>query len=240
MITFRSLASSSLGCCYHLSCPGNDPLLIEAGISFKQIRQALNFKTSQLAGCLISHAHGDHCKGVTELAKSGTEIYASSQTLYQFNKAPNHRLNVIQHEKPVQIGMWMVTPFDVVHDLVGTLGFVIDSPLGDRLLFLTDSMYAPHPIPGMTHIAIECNFDPEILKENTARGSIDPSRYARTHMTHMSLPTCLAFLEANDLSKVQEIHLLHLSSANSDAIEFQKAVHRKTGIPCKIAEEFSI
>ena len=57
MITFTSLASSSKGNAYVIKAPGIAPLLIEAGIPIKSIREKLNFGLTGLAGCLISHEH---------------------------------------------------------------------------------------------------------------------------------------------------------------------------------------
>ena len=47
------LASSSSGNCYCIS-DGSTPLLIEAGIQFKQIQQRLNFWLSEIAGLLVT------------------------------------------------------------------------------------------------------------------------------------------------------------------------------------------
>jgi len=56
MIDVRVLASGSSGNCIYLS-GGKSNLLLEAGIPFKQIQRSLNFKTSDLAGVLVSHEH---------------------------------------------------------------------------------------------------------------------------------------------------------------------------------------
>lgn len=56
MIDVRVLASGSSGNCYLID-DGRTKLLLEAGIPFKKIRQELDWKTSELAGVLISHEH---------------------------------------------------------------------------------------------------------------------------------------------------------------------------------------
>lgn len=50
----------------------------------------------------------------------------------------------------------------------------------------------------------------------------------------MSLETCIELLKANDLSKVKEIHLIHLSDSNSDAEEFRRTIEDMTKIPVYI------
>ena len=53
------------------------------------------------------------------------------------------------------------------------------------------------------------------MEEGFKNGTIDINRVARTMKSHMSLENLIEFLKANDLSRVQEIHLLHLSDNNS-------------------------
>jgi ribonuclease BN (tRNA processing enzyme) len=45
----------------------------------------------------------------------------------------------------------------------------------------------------------------------------------------MSLDTCVNLLNANDLSKVNNIVLIHLSDSNSDEQAFKKRVSDETG-----------
>jgi len=63
MIQIQTIASGSKGNAYVVT-DGHSQLLLECGIAFKKIRKALNFNTSSLAGCLITHEHGDHTKGL--------------------------------------------------------------------------------------------------------------------------------------------------------------------------------
>jgi len=57
---FKPIASSSKGNCYLLTSNGAPPLLLEAGIPIKKIRDALRsfqISLSDLSGALISHEH---------------------------------------------------------------------------------------------------------------------------------------------------------------------------------------
>ena len=240
MLHFEPLASSSDGCAYRLSGGGaSAPLLIDCGLTGPQLQKALNFESSKLCGCLVSHAHMDHARAVPWLASRGIPCYASLEAirdLYQRIPALHlHRVMSINVEVPAMIGEWCVVPFEVVHDAPGTLGFVITAPSAERLLYLTDSCYSRHTFPGLTHIAVECNHSAEIMRDNVMAGKIDRTRFSRTSHTHMSLERLLEMLAANDLSKVVEIHLLHLSDENSNEAEFKKAVEAATGIPVKVA-----
>ena len=241
MIAFKPLASSSAGCCYVLSGGGaKAPLLLDCGIRYKLIQIGMNFAVSSLAGCLISHAHGDHIAAASKLIEAGVHCYASEETWKEYNPDDrSHYCNVLRLNEQAKVGDWSVIPCEAVHDAPGTFGFLIGSPEGDRILYLTDSAYAKNKFPGLTHLLIECNFDPEVIKGNAYGGKIDRSRYRRTVRTHMSIDTLIGFLKANDLSRLREIHLLHLSAANSNAVDFKRRVQEATGVPTYIADELS-
>jgi phosphoribosyl 1,2-cyclic phosphodiesterase len=239
MLQFRPLASSSDGCSYVLRAGDHPPLLIDAGIGFRDIQRALDFKVGSLAGVLISHAHGDHVKAVPELLRAGVDCYASSQT-WATLRIESHRAKTVKEGDEFPVGPWNVHPFEAVHDTDGTLGFVIAGPDGGRLLYLTDSAYSKFRFDGLTHIAVEANYSRELLRQNTISGKINLQRGRRTTCTHLSLERLLDMLKANDLSQCEEIHLLHLSDENSNEEEFKLAVQRATGVPTYIAAKTEV
>ena len=51
----------------------------------------------------------------------------------------------------------------------------------------------------------------------------------------MSIDTLLDLLRSNDMTKVRQIYLLHLSDNNSDAEAFKKMVQQETGAEVYIA-----
>jgi glyoxylase-like metal-dependent hydrolase (beta-lactamase superfamily II) len=124
----KILASGSKGNCYYVS-DGQTPLLIECGIPWKQIQRKLDFKTSELRACLISHMHQDHCKAINEVRKFGIECITPENT------RPNELRN---------LGTWLMLAFDAVHD-VPCLGFLLASSVTrENLVYLTDSAYCKY------------------------------------------------------------------------------------------------
>lgn len=233
---FVPLASSSAGCCYKLSSGNLPPLLIDAGISLKLIQQGMKFQLSTLAGCLISHCHGDHIKSAEKLMIAGVDCWASKETWEQAN-IRSHRAKLVDPDHDVKVGPWTVRGFEAIHDVPGTLGFIIAHPDAGKLLYLTDSAYSKYRFNGLTHIAVECNFSAELMRANATGGSIHTDRYKRTTRTHMSLERLIDMLKANDLSTVEEIHLLHLSDQNSDEEQFRLAIQKATGKPVFVAQK---
>lgn len=227
MIEIRTLATGSKGNCYWIT-DGSTPLLLECGIPFKKIQQALNYQTSDIAGVLVTHEHIDHCKAVREVAERGLNIYMSPGTKEALS-IQNHRIRAVENKKQFQLGTWTVLPFDTEHDTAEPFGFLLASQNGGKLLFLTDTYYCRYKFRGITHLMIECNYSYKILSENVNSGRTPEFLKKRVMQSHFSLENVLEFLKVNDLSKVQEIHLLHLSDSNSNEQEFKQAVQAATG-----------
>jgi phosphoribosyl 1,2-cyclic phosphodiesterase len=227
---FLAYASSSAGNLYSARA-GDSALLLDCGIRMAEIRRALGFRVSGLAGCLLSHHHGDHSRAAADLMRAGVNVYASAGTWAGLG-LHGHRALVVAPGKHFRVRGYLVTPFDLRHDAEGTLGFVVQAPDGDRLLFICDTSHVVYTFgAGLTHIAIEANYSERLLRHSDS----PPEHRARVLRNHMSLERALGVLAANDLSRLREVHLLHLSDRHADAAEFKAAVQRATGKPAYVA-----
>lgn len=222
------IASGSSGNAYRIS-DGDTALLLDAGIPLQRIKQALNFRVRDLAGCLITHAHGDHAKAAGDLAKAGVDVYTSQGTI-DACRLTGHRMKPVKALQEVMIGTFAVLPFDVQHDAPEPLGFLLTSRrTGEKLLYFTDTYYLKYRFTGLTHIMGECNYSMDIVEQSVRNGYIPPELVPRLIKSHMSLEHFLDILKANDLHEVKQIYLLHLSNNNSDAERFREAVQKLTG-----------
>lgn len=226
---FRTFASSSAGNLY-VASDGVHPLMIECGFSIAKLRRLLGFKLSSIAACLVSHCHGDHAKGVAGVMAAGIDVYASAGT-WAALKLGGHRACLAEPSQVIKVEGWRVLPFDLRHDVEGALGYLVEDCGGDRLMFACDTAFVPYRFNELTHIAIECNYSAEQLR----RSRVEPERIARVLRYHMGLERVLAFLAANDLTRVRQIWLLHLSATHGDGRAFKDAVRRATGKPTYIA-----
>lgn len=238
VITVETLGSSSKGNCYRLRS-GSRSLLLECGLPWKEIRRKLNFETSELDGCLVSHFHGDHARAVRDLLRAGINVYASPETLEHAGRIDNHRAIPISHSlMGWEIGeTWRVRAFDTVHDADGSLGFEVYDETGDKLVFLTDTAYCKYRFHGTNILMIEANFSEEILQRNVDDGKIEPFVAKRIRENHMSIERVIDFLGKNDLSRCREIRLLHMSDGNSDAEKAKRMVQEATGIITIVEDE---
>jgi phosphoribosyl 1,2-cyclic phosphodiesterase len=225
------IGSGSKGNCYILR-DSEEALIIECGVPFDEVKKAMNYDLKTVCGILVTHEHKDHCKGVPDALTAGQEVFATKGTIDGLG-IKSHRLNVITINVPFYVGNFKVIPFKVMHDAKEPCGFFINHTKIGNLLFITDTYYVPNRFANVNNIMIESNYCDKIIdsKEKTNRFVRD-----RVIQSHMSLKTCKEFLAANDLTKVNNIVLIHLSDSNSDARRFKKEISELTGKNVSIAE----
>lgn len=228
----KPLASSSSGNAYLIG--GRSPLLLDCGLPFRQLQMATGYQLTSLAGCLLSHEHKDHSKAAKDLMGAGVDLYTSRGTADTLGLG-HHRLHIIQTRQQFQVGDWTVLPFETQHDAKEPLGFLLATG-GEKILYATDTFYIRYRFRGLTRILLEVNYAQDILDANVERG-LSPAHRRRVMRSHMSLETAKDFFRANDLSKVREIWLCHLSDGNSDAERFKREIQALTGKPVYIAEK---
>lgn len=230
----KVINSNSSGNAYLLE-NDKEALLIECGVNFDKIKQALQFNLNKVVGCLVTHEHGDHSKSMLQVLAAGINVYATNGTFTAIGLIDHHRANIISSGKQFTIGGFMVMPFDVKHDVTEPVGFLIYHPECGKVLFLTDSYYCEYTFAGLNNIIIEANYSHEILKQRVKDGLNPKFLGDRVITSHMSIDTCKKMLGANDMSQVQNIVLIHLSDSNSDEKKFKYEVEQQTGKQVHVA-----
>lgn len=224
----KVIGTGSQGNAYILSNE-NEALLIECGVKIDKIKKSLNFDLSKVVGCLVTHEHQDHCKSVYDVLKLGIDTYSGSKTWSVINPDNFHRAMTIASKETVKIGNFKVMAFDVKHDAVEPLGFLIEHPECGKTLFLTDTYYCKYTFPGLNNIIIEANYSKEIIDRKYGPDSDKEFLRNRILKSHFSLANCKEMLAANDLSAVNNIVLIHLSDSNSNEKQFVSEVYDQTG-----------
>lgn len=230
------LASGSSGNCYLLNSPSAGKLLLECGIRFSQIQKRLGYQTSALQGCLVSHQHGDHCHAVPKMLERSIDVYALEDVFREVECSTNNGFaHVIHSGEMFTVGNFWAYPFQLVHCVPNAGFFVGDGQ--NNVLYLTDTQYLPgrKEFEGVTHLIIEANYDPEILQENIESGRVKPFVAKRTQQTHMSIKRTLDAIDKLVDPDLQEVWLIHLSSANSHEKRFKDIVQKATGAPVYVA-----
>ena len=222
------IGSSSEGNAYVLQ-NGDEALLLEAGMHWSDIRKALGWNTRQVQGCLITHEHGDHAGHADEMMRDGIPVYCSQGTAEGMRYRDQRRPRIIRAGEELQLGRFRILPFATKHDSAEPLGFYINHPETGNILFATDTYYLPHTFRDLNQVMIECNYRMDILQDNIQQGIIPQPVAKRTLESHMSYAHCVDTLTANDLTRVRNIILLHLSHDNSDPDAFTRGIREATG-----------
>ena len=207
MIDIKVIGSGSSGNCYLANINGIK-ILLEAGLPFKRIQKALNFKTSDIDFCLVTHEHGDHAKSVNDVIKAGIDVYMSKGTKEALSIL-NHRAKTFDKKekdyKSKIIKNILVKPFEAVHDVREPVSFYIkDIKTKESLLFVTDSAYMKYKIPDVDILMIECNYIEDIINKNVLDGKLHISLRNRIVKSHMSLDTLLKALDEAKFTKLKK------------------------------------
>lgn len=228
------IGSSSKGNGYALISSSNEILLLEAGVRVRKMIKAIDYATLNVVACLSSHRHQDHVGHLTDYATYGFPI-AANEDVFKCKTIPEHLKVILKDRKTVHFGNYGVCPFVVKHD-VPTFGFLINHPECGTILFVTDCAFVPYRFPNVNHLIIEANYSDEILDERIMSGEEPPSRRKRLLETHMEIGITIKGIMKCDPYNIKSITLIHLSSQNADAKEFQRRVAQSFGIPTYIAK----
>lgn len=226
-MVLKVLGSSSKGNGYILDS-GKEALILECGISLKEAKKALGFDIRKVAGCCVTHQHNDHARYVTKYA----DIFHTLALPDVWNAKHYHGNRAVSVEPGKEYGLrgFTVMPFSVIHD-VPCVGWLIQHPDMGLMMFATDTCMIDYTIPGMSHVLIECNYSVDDLRKAIEEHRTDESQVKRLANSHMELSSTKSFLSRNDLSKVAEVVLIHLSGNNADADRFVSEIQVLTGKP---------
>ncbi len=229
MLEIRAYASGSSGNCYTAADRGTT-IMLDCGLPFRRLQRLLRFRLPDAV--LVTHEHQDHAAGAADLMRRGVDVYMTAGTAEAL-RLEGHRLHIMG-EAPVMIDNIQVAAFPVQHDAKEPCGFLLDDG-EDRILYATDTYYLKYKFPGLTVAMIEANHSYDIIRRNVEAGVLDPLLAKRLTQSHFSIENVVDFFRANDLSKLREIWLIHLSDVNSDEEDFRRRVAEVTGKPVFVA-----
>lgn len=232
-MTFEQIYSSSTANLYIATANSGQRLMIECGLAPAGLQKALNYDLSGIVGCLVSHEHADHSRGIQWVMKAGIYVYASRGTLDALGASYRRRAIGMLKNTPYYIGSFEVYAYESNHDAAEPLLFVVRCD-GETLLFATDTSHIIQKFKTPFNIiAIECSYDKDILQHSVDTQDIHEEVAKRLLFSHMEKQEAIRYLtEFCDLSHCRELHLLHMSADNLDKaqtkIEFEKKLFIET------------
>lgn len=245
---FINLASSSAGNCYYIELDrkGLPPvkLMLEAGLSYQEIVKKAtreNIDLTILNAVLITHGHGDHCKGAKDLLRRNHQIYANSDVIGRINGKESNIF--IKNEVRLIAADTKVMPIEVQHDAPDSLGFVIKTS-EECILFVNDCKFFEVNLENIAfdYVFIESNYDGQVLhfayEEAKKQNDISNiKRYERLFNSHMSLSHCIKHLQHLNLIKCKAIFLMHLSDRHANENKFKNEVKKITKVNCFVCKK---
>jgi phosphoribosyl 1,2-cyclic phosphodiesterase len=189
----KTIATGSSGNAYILTTSKGKHLLLDAGLTIKEIKQGLDFDIGNVEGCVISHSHQDHLKSASKIENMGIRVFRP----YEIDK------DILK----TQIGSFTVTSFPVPHNGTPNRAFVIKAD-GETILYATDFEYIPYKMreQRFTAMLVECNYQADrITTENGHRDHV--------FLGHCELSTCRDFVSENVTDALKTIILIHPSQS---------------------------
>jgi phosphoribosyl 1,2-cyclic phosphodiesterase len=233
-MVLKVIGSNSRGNSYILE-NNNEALLLECGVKFKKVKEAICFDISKIVAAVITHEHIDHAGYVKEVAEAGIPVYTSKGTASKIHE--HFSIKAIGPEESIKVGSFKILPFPVTHDAAEPFGFLINHPETGIILFATDTCEIPYAFPDLNQILVEVNYQQEIIDNNILNGRIPWMVRKRVLESHMELGTFISFLKETDITNVQNIVLLHLSDGNSHARKMKEEVIKHTGKQVHVADQ---
>jgi phosphoribosyl 1,2-cyclic phosphodiesterase len=231
---FTVLNSGSSGNCYLLENE-SECLIIELGVHFKKVKQALGFNLSKVTAAIVSHLHGDHSCGIRDALNAGITVVTGKGTSDGLGIYHHNLVHILPMQK-LKVGNFEVIAFPVHHDCPDPFGYLIKHKDTGLICFITDTIYCDYQFPGLNQVIVEANYARDIIDQKVRDGMSPRFLRDRILTAHMEFDQTKAFLKANDLSKVNNIVLIHLSDSNSHAARFQREVQELTGKSTYIAK----
>lgn len=151
-----------------------------------------------------------------------------------FKDRYSHIIHSINYKENFKVGTWTIKAFKVQHDAAEPCGYLLQSVHGFKLLFITDTYYCRYKFNGITHMMLEVNYVYEDMQNNVQNGVLHPGLARRIMKSHFSLEHAVGFIRANDIEALKEIHLIHLSNTNSDAMKIKEEIQKVAGVPVYI------
>lgn len=210
----KVLGSGSAGNCYLLETD-TETLVLDCGISFKDIKIGLDFDLSRVVGTLVSHEHLDHSKSVKDLKKFGIDVWQPYLDEKKIQKK--------------QFGSFNVQCFDLPHNGTENRGFLIEVD-EEKILYMTDFEYCSYVFAKqkVNHILVEANNITTLLDKGKAN-------YEHSIRGHANIEVTCKLLKVNKTNELRTVILCHLSSECSDETLFKKMARNVADCPVYIA-----
>jgi len=197
-------------------------LMVDAGFSCREIESRLRqcqVDSDSLDGLVLTHEHSDHTRGAARFARRhGLVVYATAGTLAELDlEAKGVSTYVIRSGEALEVGKFVVEPFDVPHDAREPVGFVVEDDAGHRVGLAADlgtwSQLVWGRLIDLDALVLETNHDLEMLRSGPYPWPLK-QRVAGRH-GHLSNVEAARGLPELLSDRLKWVVLYHLSRTNN-------------------------
>jgi len=215
------LGSGSGGNVLVVEC-GARRLMIDAGFSCREIESRLKqcqVDLDSFDGLVLTHEHSDHTRGAARFAKRhDLKVYATTGTLGELDlEAKGIPTQNVRSGEALEIGDFIVEPFEIPHDAREPVGYVVEDGTGHRVGLAADlgtwSQLVWGRLTDLDALVLETNHDLEMLRSGPYPWPLK-QRVAGRH-GHLSNAEAARGLPELLSDRLKWVVLYHLSRTNN-------------------------
>lgn len=240
MLRYVTLTSGSSGNVSYIENE-TDAVLLDGGISFKQLRilsEGMGISLHKVRGILLTHEHGDHSKGVGVITrKLKVPIFTTFGTWNKVRdrvgKVPEEFVQTHRAGDDFDLASLHIETFALSHDALEPCGYMVGD--GERkVAFVTDTGVVEEPLRSRLKqcagLVLEANHDVNMVKNGPYPYSLK-KRILSDH-GHLSNLYCKELLLDILGENTRAVTLAHISAENNrpslarSCVE-QALIHRK-------------
>jgi phosphoribosyl 1,2-cyclic phosphodiesterase len=219
-LSFILLGSGSSGNATLVS-DGETHILVDVGLSGRETARRLRecgIEPDRVSAIVVSHEHGDHCRGVGPFAKDlDIPVFMTDATFTSSGIALDSRKHQrIESGRCFDVFGFSFTCFSVPHDSADPLGFVIERN-GIKIAIALDLGYLSQLVlerlRGCDGIILESNHDVQMLKVGPYPWSLKQRVMSRRG--HLSNDSVAQFIQNDYDGNAAYFVLAHLSKKNN-------------------------
>ena len=218
-----ALASGSSGNCFYVeSEKKGEAILIDCGISCKQVEERLSLlkkDPKKIKGIFVTHEHTDHIRGIDVFArKFNVPIFAPKKMIEnKFICSNKPLLNNIKNDSTNKIADLEIMAFPKSHKSLDPVSYSVLDKNGKKLSVITDAGYACKNIidnvSESNFLAIESNYDEKMLDDGSYPWPT--KQWIKSDIGHLSNIQSAACVLEHATKKLKTVLLCHISQHNN-------------------------
>jgi phosphoribosyl 1,2-cyclic phosphodiesterase len=215
---------------------------VDVGLSGRETTRRLGecgLSPDQVSAIVVSHEHGDHCRGVAPFAKHlDIPIFMTERAYAASSMAVDDRKRQrIESGAAFEVYGLLFTPFAVPHDAADPIGLTIEKD-GIKIAVVLDLGYITNLVverlKGCDGIILESNHDISMLKVGPYPWAL--KQRVKSELGHLSNDQVSKYLSVGFDGRARHVLLAHLSEKNNlpdlAMLSAQRALEERSSLAC--------